>query len=78
TRMANEVLFILLIALGLTYLLALITHSPLENPYSSSNSIGASALNQAGVIGTAANRLQFFGNNQIIIRINHHLKPICH
>ncbi|MBE8158979.1 MAG: hypothetical protein HAW59_06290 [Betaproteobacteria bacterium] len=51
TRMANEVLFILLIALGLTYLLALITHSPLENPYSSSNSIGSSALNQAGVIG---------------------------
>ncbi len=51
SRAANEVLFIVLIALSLTYLLALVTHSPLENPYSSSNTLGSTVLNQAGVIG---------------------------
>lgn len=50
SRVVNEVLFIVLIALSLIYLLALITHSPLENPYSSSNTL-STALNRAGVIG---------------------------
>ncbi len=51
SKAANEILFITLLALSLVYLLALVTHSPLENPYSSSNTLNAVVLNQAGVIG---------------------------
>ncbi len=47
----NEVLFIVLITLSLVYLLALFTHSPLENPYSSSDILSTPVLNQSGTVG---------------------------
>lgn len=47
----KEVLFIALVALGLIYLLALFTHSPQENPYSSSDTLNTHVINQAGTVG---------------------------
>lgn len=71
SRTTNEIFFIVLLALGLTYLLALLTHSPLENPYSSSDALGATALNQAGVVGAYLSdlSLSIFGYSAYLIPI---------
>ncbi len=70
SRATNEVLFITLIALSLTYLLALITHSSLENPYSSSDILSTPA-NQAGIIGAYLSdfSLSIFGYSSYLIPI---------
>ena len=59
SRTVNEAFFIILVALSLTYLLALISHSPLENPYSSSDTLGLAVLNQAGAFGAYISDLSF-------------------
>ena len=51
SRTANEVIFIALTVLGLISLVALISHSSLENPWSGSVALNDSVLNLAGVIG---------------------------
>ena len=59
SRTVNEAFFIILVALSLTYLLALISHSPSENPYSSSDTLGLAVLNQAGAFGAYISDLSF-------------------
>ena len=59
SRTVNEAFFIILVALSLTYLLALISHSPSENPYSSSDTLGLTVLNQAGAFGAYISDLSF-------------------
>jgi S-DNA-T family DNA segregation ATPase FtsK/SpoIIIE len=51
SRALNEVLFIVSITLSLIYLLALFTHSSLENPYSNPGELNANIINEAGTIG---------------------------
>ena len=51
SRASSEVLFIVFTTFSLIYLLALFTHSSLENPYSSSNVLNATIINEAGSIG---------------------------
>ncbi len=59
SRTVNEAFFIILVVLSLTYLLALISHSPLENPYSSSNTLGLVVLNHAGAFGACISDVSF-------------------
>ncbi len=47
----NEVIFITLTVFGLIWLVALVTHSSTENPWSSSVVLGDSVINLAGIIG---------------------------
>ena len=50
-RTVNEVLFIALSTLGLVYLVALITYSPTENPWSGDVVLTEPVINLAGVFG---------------------------
>lgn len=72
SRVANEVLFIVLVTLSLTYLLALLTHSPLESPYSSSDNLNIPIINQAGIIGAYLSdlSLSIFGYSVYLIPIS--------
>ncbi|WXU00523.1 MAG: DNA translocase FtsK [Catillopecten margaritatus gill symbiont] len=51
SRTASEVIFIALTVFGLVCLIALITHSSTENPWSSSVELGDAVKNSAGIIG---------------------------
>ncbi|SFV85726.1 Cell division protein FtsK [hydrothermal vent metagenome] len=51
SRTANEVIFIAFTVSGLVCLIALITHSSTENPWSGSVALGDSVINLAGVTG---------------------------
>lgn len=51
SRTKNEVIFIVLAVFGLIWLIALISYSPTENPWSGSTALGDSVINLAGTIG---------------------------
>ena len=51
TKASSEILFITLVAIGLIYLAALLTHSSHENPWSGDVALDASVANLAGIFG---------------------------
>ncbi|MDC0920442.1 DNA translocase FtsK 4TM domain-containing protein [Candidatus Thioglobus sp.] len=51
TKASSEILFIALVAIGLIYLAALLTHSSHENPWSGDVALDASVANLAGIFG---------------------------
>ncbi len=51
SRIANEVAFILLVTLGIFYLISLLTHSPLEDPWSGDVVLAKPVINSAGILG---------------------------
>ncbi|MDB3869509.1 DNA translocase FtsK 4TM domain-containing protein, partial [Candidatus Thioglobus sp.] len=51
TKASSEILFIMLVAIGLIYLAALLTHSSHENPWSGDVALDASVANLAGIFG---------------------------
>jgi S-DNA-T family DNA segregation ATPase FtsK/SpoIIIE len=51
TQIIREIFFILFIVASVVYFLSLITNSPLENPYSSSEQLDGEIINKAGIIG---------------------------
>lgn len=51
TKSSSEILFITLVAIGLVYLAALLTHSSHENPWSGDVALDASVANLAGIFG---------------------------
>ena len=51
TKASSEILFITLVAIGLVYLAALLTHSSHENPWSGDVALDTSVANLAGIFG---------------------------
>jgi S-DNA-T family DNA segregation ATPase FtsK/SpoIIIE len=51
SRIGNEIIFIAFVTFGLVWLVALITHSSTENPWSGSVALGESVINLAGIVG---------------------------
>ena len=72
TKASSEILFILLLALGLIYLAALFSYSAHENPWSGDVVLGSSTANLAGVFGAYLSdiSLSVFGFSAYIIPIS--------
>jgi len=51
SKIANEVIFILLVTLGVYYLISLLTHSPLEDPWSGDVILAKPVINAGGIFG---------------------------
>lgn len=71
TKASSEMLFIVLVATGLVYLAALLTHSAHENPWSGDVALDASVSNLAGIFGAYLSdvSLSIFGFSAYIIPI---------
>lgn len=71
TKASSEILFIVLVAVGLVYLAALLTHSAHENPWSGDVALDASVSNLAGIFGAYLSdiSLSIFGFSAYIIPI---------
>ena len=71
TKASSEILFIVLVAIGLVYLAALLTHSAHENPWSGDVALDASVSNLAGIFGAYLSdiSLSIFGFSAYIIPI---------
>lgn len=72
SRTKNEVIFITLAVFGLIWLVALISYSPTENPWSGSAALDDSVINLAGTIGTYLSdiSLSILGYSAYIIPIS--------
>ncbi|MCH9645067.1 MAG: DNA translocase FtsK 4TM domain-containing protein [Proteobacteria bacterium] len=70
-KASSEILFIVLVAVGLVYLAALLTHSAHENPWSGDVALDASVSNLAGIFGAYLSdiSLSIFGFSAYIIPI---------
>jgi S-DNA-T family DNA segregation ATPase FtsK/SpoIIIE len=51
SKIANEVIFILLVTLGVYFLISLLTHSPLEDPWSGDVILAKPVINAGGIFG---------------------------
>ncbi|MDP7553917.1 MAG: DNA translocase FtsK 4TM domain-containing protein [Candidatus Thioglobus sp.] len=51
SKIANEVIFILLVTIGVFYLISLLTHSPLEDPWSGDVILAKPVINAGGIFG---------------------------
>ncbi len=71
TKASSEIFFISLVAAGLVYLVALLTHSAHENPWSGDVLLDGSAANLAGVFGAYLSdiSLSIFGFSAYIVPI---------
>ncbi|HIL21226.1 MAG TPA: DNA translocase FtsK [Candidatus Thioglobus sp.] len=59
SRVTNEVIFILLVMLGVVYFIALVTHSPSEDPWTGDVVLAQPVTNAAGVVGAWLSDISF-------------------